>query len=876
MLHSLISRHFVLSRVLLLFFWLCNTLTVFGQHSIKGVITGPAADTIVGGIIRLYDDSALQRPVALGVSDAVGAFHLAFPASADTAWMSIGYIGLASLDTMLLLNEWTDSNRLAIQLANATAALPEMVVSAKSQLFRIEGDTVHFNLALIRKGNERSVRELVAALPGLALDEGGVLTYQGRPIDRISINRSDVANSQLELIDAILRPAEIEAAYLVSSADSSDQLTERHALNLNVASSDFNRLTIDATGAPDVGFTGSLYGLSMRDKGWSHTTALKGGTLPIAGDEVGDVLRRNDFELLSLREQYEPFAPTTNLAPPIDLQNYASLGTARLQASGTNGKDSSRLSYTLYADHTDGVFDQTLWRFATEAGMAELETLTQVVDEKNQPRIDAQLKFIKQNRNGSAFKVFLGSDYRHRETQVTGQVSRLGTTDTLAYTLIENTRRAALTCWGTYPLSAHWQLSGYVATHHRAQGQSFDLTDTQPIFRIPAPSASLFRVAGNSQRNQQVLTLHGLTQFTKGKQIVKLGIHQRLDTYAEQGRLFTTPEFSPFNGEDTQRATLHSAYGETVYRLRRWRFIGRISLFEPRFTVTPPTVMWGDQLAVAYRPNNRTKASFHRTKNLVRYDDQLVWRLALPQDTRRLAQFGAQALPYSKRTSYYLNIKHIIPEHGLFLFGNLSYQVQDSALVAGLIQNNGFSTQVTQLTTQLTTLSYNLTANISTGNWKLRGRVMSISSTDQPSPTDLQQIKQLLIFAAADYRLTKWTFTGKVDYSWACYTINTDISNRFNRIEPTVDIRFRSAAKFSGLLQVGSYSTSTGLRQSLLTTRLDYQLTERLQLGLRGIDLLNRNILRRETADLTRGANSLSGRSYFPGYFAFSVRWRSA
>ena len=72
-------------------------------------------------------------------------------------------------------------------------------IEARRRGMKVTGDTVKYNIKAYLTGNERSLGDLLAQLPGLKVSESGRVTAQGKPVEKILFNGRDLFGTNVTM-----------------------------------------------------------------------------------------------------------------------------------------------------------------------------------------------------------------------------------------------------------------------------------------------------------------------------------------------------------------------------------------------------------------------------------------------------------------------------------------------------------------------------------------------------------------------------------------------------------------------------------------------------------------------------------------------------
>lgn len=152
--------------------------------AVKGIVTDTTGHALSSATVSLYAGKVLQKQV---VSTEKG---FVFNAPGPGKYMITTSFSGYRTDTLSLVIKPGDTvvNTRRISLKMIAIALQEVHIKSNVPAVTLKGDTVVYNADAFKTRPNSTVEELIRQLPGLEVDANGGITYQGKPIQYISIN----------------------------------------------------------------------------------------------------------------------------------------------------------------------------------------------------------------------------------------------------------------------------------------------------------------------------------------------------------------------------------------------------------------------------------------------------------------------------------------------------------------------------------------------------------------------------------------------------------------------------------------------------------------------------------------------------------------
>jgi hypothetical protein len=185
----------MLKKLLLLI--VLNPIILFGQNNktINGKIQNAKNEPIPNATIKILSNDSTGLVKAFKYANENGVFSIIVPEISKTSFKyylqisSLGYINYN-----ILIDSVLCSKPHVFVLQPQTKDLPEVHVKADNPITK-RGDTTSFKVAAFVKGNENTIADLINRLPGLQVNEGGTISYNGKPIDAVLLEDDDLFGS---------------------------------------------------------------------------------------------------------------------------------------------------------------------------------------------------------------------------------------------------------------------------------------------------------------------------------------------------------------------------------------------------------------------------------------------------------------------------------------------------------------------------------------------------------------------------------------------------------------------------------------------------------------------------------------------------------
>lgn len=219
-----------------------------------------AEDVRLSGVVISADDNSpvpfanmmlysLPDSTLLGyaISSDDGTFSVGLASSTKELFVNVSCLGFKN-QTLIVR---TDADSLTIMLEPDSKMLETVIVTGRSPGIKVSGDTIDYNIGKYTTGNEKVLKDILAKLPGMDVDEKGQVTVNGESVKKILIDGQDFFGNQNEQITNNLPAKVVDKIQLQKNYSEFSLLkgfdTHRaNALNIKIDSLHRGRMTGNA------------------------------------------------------------------------------------------------------------------------------------------------------------------------------------------------------------------------------------------------------------------------------------------------------------------------------------------------------------------------------------------------------------------------------------------------------------------------------------------------------------------------------------------------------------------------------------------------------------------------------------------------------
>ncbi len=232
-------------QAVVLFIFLTASISLFAQ-TFSGKVKDKKGEPLVGAsVVAMTNGNSI---VAYCLTNDSGIYRLVVPEGKTPANIVVSYMGFQKKE--ISFSDLKDG--MTITLMEGEFNLKE--VKIKAERIQSTGDTLTYSVAGFRQGQDRSIADVIAKMPGLEVKADGKVEYQGKPISKFYIEGLDLMGSQYGVANRNISADKIKSVQVLENHQPVKSLrgvsfSEQAALNL-VLKDDAKAVW---TGAADIG-----------------------------------------------------------------------------------------------------------------------------------------------------------------------------------------------------------------------------------------------------------------------------------------------------------------------------------------------------------------------------------------------------------------------------------------------------------------------------------------------------------------------------------------------------------------------------------------------------------------------------------------------
>lgn len=192
---------------LLLTLSLLNTL-LFAQ-TFTGRVTDKGKTLLVGATVVASAEG--NKSVAYCITGDKGIYELTVPEGKTPLQVQVNFMGFEK--KLIPFSEFKPE--MTIVLNEGSFKLKE--VKVKAQRIQSQGDTLTYSVAGFKQGQDRSLADVIAKMPGLEVKADGKIEYQGKAINKFYIEGLDLMGSQYGVANKNLSASKVESVQVLEN-----------------------------------------------------------------------------------------------------------------------------------------------------------------------------------------------------------------------------------------------------------------------------------------------------------------------------------------------------------------------------------------------------------------------------------------------------------------------------------------------------------------------------------------------------------------------------------------------------------------------------------------------------------------------------------
>ncbi|SUB78510.1 hypothetical protein [Porphyromonas macacae] len=195
------------------------------------------------------------------------------------------------------------SNGMVLRLEMEATSFELREVKIKAPAIRELGDTVIYRTSAFAQKQDMTLAQVLERMPGLEIGNGGLIKYEGKPINKFYIEQMDLLGRRYSMASNSLRPEDVAAVEIYRNHEplrmlEDQSLSDRAALNIKLTKRAKGRILAWAWLSAGVGEDPFLYDLNGRIMRFNSTS--QGLYLIKANDTGKDVIEEIRAHELSM------------------------------------------------------------------------------------------------------------------------------------------------------------------------------------------------------------------------------------------------------------------------------------------------------------------------------------------------------------------------------------------------------------------------------------------------------------------------------------------------------------------------------------------------------------------------------------------------
>ena len=774
--------------------------------------------------------------------------------------------------------EW-QGNKLAINLAAKKIELKEVVVSSRRSGVIFKGDTISFDLSVLRTGNENDVKSLLRAVPGLEIGENGSISFNGRKVDEILLNDKNVIQSQFEVLNNLFRPDELLTAEMINAKKEEAPLM----LNLILDKPRKEKFQIAGGLTHDKRVELDANRLKLQPGSeWSSvvTARFNNWANPVLSEQ--DFLRAQDFDYIVLKRKYNRSESIDldlgTFSPPVFSDKEESLFQLSLNrkndASTTNifvrylGSDK-----TVEKEHIFfSVFDN-----APIGGSEELS---------NRRKQDALVRGSHQfDRDRLSLKLFAGVNLAILSNESAGSSFFQGAQQTHSYQSKQANTGGYVSANLIYALGNGYYFDFYNSTTLDRESSSHDILDGYDVFE----AAELLASGQFSFSTDQAVTTKSAFNafsFKKAMKNLELAVGSNLVWASVVNQSESPVESNRFNLLYEKKIFEYSPFLKASFN--RDAFKSSVLLKSKNAFSYGSTTVIDEDIRQNNAPYVQVSLQYELSQNVqaeLRYQYREDYisplqrrRVPLVQDNRNYEFDPVRTFSDLAMSSLNVNIKYLRPSIPAFAFINIFYSSTDSVIYGYPLYLEGYQVQSGRMIEGNTRAGFTFAGSFRCANknrmtirgtgMQIKGKTLNADGLPRASTTTLYQVQPGYQFFLVRQRFSTSTHF-ELSYTRQAFQGSTLAYSAF-RIVPRVDISYKIAKWYFEMS--GRYDSLRNFNpQNILSFNIQWAPTSKLKTEMGVFDLLNFNGNSYALADFSDNEIRVEQYRTIGGYFYVKV-----
>jgi len=278
---------------LVIFVWMLPAGIAWGQVRLQGTVSDSTGEGISHVQVLLQVADSTSKIMAYTQTNSSGRYRLIIGKRGD---YKIAFKALSYRTEEIFLNiDKIQSDSVIVHnitLQEQPISMDEVIVQAERPI-TIEGDTVSYDASAFRQGDEAVVEDLLEKLPGVEVSEDGQIKFQGKEVEKVMVEGSDLfgrgyrmitRNLDANAVDKVEALKHYSDSPELRGLEHSDDVALNLTLNEDTKAQLFGNATVGMNSSQN--YKGRMVLMSLKKK-VKHYLFLNANSLGY--DPIGDV-----------------------------------------------------------------------------------------------------------------------------------------------------------------------------------------------------------------------------------------------------------------------------------------------------------------------------------------------------------------------------------------------------------------------------------------------------------------------------------------------------------------------------------------------------------------------------------------------------------
>lgn len=161
-------------------------------QNISGMVVDAQNTAIPFCTVTCSQDSMAYSIISYAITKDNGSFTIQSNKALSSFWLIARCVGYS---TLRVHYKELPAAPLRLELKDDSYTLSEVTVKGRNLGAKVKNDTIEFSPNVFKNGSEQNMSDVIKKLPGMAVDESGNVSFQGKRIDKFLVNGEDVLST---------------------------------------------------------------------------------------------------------------------------------------------------------------------------------------------------------------------------------------------------------------------------------------------------------------------------------------------------------------------------------------------------------------------------------------------------------------------------------------------------------------------------------------------------------------------------------------------------------------------------------------------------------------------------------------------------------